>query len=232
MSNAYQPWIDLSSSDLRSMLIALIGLEFGPEPEKRIPDIKESRKAYSTYIADQCALSARDVVVDLGSGCGFGTYWLAQRAGHVHACDISPAYLSFARRECAGLGNVSFHLIKSRSLDAVPADSIDAICSMSVFIHLNLYDIFSYFREFRRVVKRGGRVWIDIADSESLDLETPNTNGGYFLSHAKQYSDNPAALAGLMQWNSPAAVKRIAGHFGFACRSEQRGGELLVVKST
>ncbi|MGC2108484.1 MAG: class I SAM-dependent methyltransferase [Candidatus Korobacteraceae bacterium] len=106
-SSTFRHWIDLSENNIRSLLIALVGLNFGPEPEKHIPEIRESRKDFANYVADQARIDGNDVVLDLGSGCGFGTYWFAQRAKHVHACDISPAYLSFAARECSALHNVS-----------------------------------------------------------------------------------------------------------------------------
>src|SRR5207253_9333425 len=100
---------------------------------------------------------------------------------------ISPAYLSLAAKECSDLDNVTFHLIQSRNLSFLERDAVDVVCSTAVFIHLNLYDIFWYFSEFARVVKPGGRVWIDIADSESLDLCGPDisTNGKSFLRHAE-----------------------------------------------
>ncbi len=230
-ADSFEHWIDLSEDDLRSMLIALIGLEFGSEPEKRIPEIREARRAFSNHIADQVALSDSDVIVDLGSGCGFGTYWLAQRAKYVNACDISPGYLSFAKRECSELENVSFHLIKSRHLDTIASHSIDVVCAMSVFIHLNLYDIYWYFKEFNRIVKPGGRIWIDFADSESLDLSAPNTNGTRFLRHAKDYDANPSQLGGLMPWNSCVAILEVAQHFGFECKDSKKDGELLLSKS-
>jgi SAM-dependent methyltransferase len=212
------------------MLIALIGYDFGAEPEKCIPDIRESRRAFSNYVADKARITTRDVVVDLGSGCGFGTYWFSMRAGQVLACDVSPAYLRFAERECSPLPNVAFHLIDSRSLAPLATNSADVVCSVSVFIHLNLYDIYWYFREFQRVVKPAGRVWFDFADSESLDLAAPNQAGKYFLQHAKEYAGNPDGLPGYMFWNSGAAIVRIANHFGFDCAVHEGGGELLFVK--
>lgn len=215
MTETSVPWIDLSEHDVRSLLIGVIGFDFGPEPDKKIPEIRESRRAYSNYIADQCRVSPNDVVLDLGSGCGFGTYWLAKRARHVHACDISPAYLSFARRECADLGNVSFHLIKSRKLEPIADGSLDAVCAASVFIHLNLYDMYWYFGELRRVLKPQGRVWLDVCDPEWLDLSTPNQGGALFLQHAKEYAADPMQISGLVAWNTPKAVIGIARHFGF-----------------
>jgi hypothetical protein len=67
MSDEFLAWKKLSESDIRSMLIALVGYDFGREPENRIPEIRESRKSYSNYIGDQIALTSSDVVVDLGS---------------------------------------------------------------------------------------------------------------------------------------------------------------------
>jgi SAM-dependent methyltransferase len=230
MANSSKAWVDLPETDIHAMLVALVGYDFGAKPEGRIPEIRQSRQSYSNYVANQTGVTGSDVVVDLGSGCGFGTYWLAKRARHVHGCDISPAYLSFARRECSGLANVSFHHIESRHLAPFQANSIDVVCSMSVFIHLNLYDIYWYFKEFNRAVKPAGRVWIDFADSESLDLDTPNQNGKFFLQHANEYAANPSGLPGYMFWNSGAAIVAIASHFGFDCKARKIGGELLFVK--
>ena len=211
----FNDWIDLSEDDTRNLLFALIGLDFGQEPEKRIPEIKESRRVFANYIADKVSMEKTDTALDLGSGCGFGTYWFAQRAKRVHACDISQAFLRFAARECRTLQNVNFHLIQPRKLDCIADSSIDVICSMSVFIHFNLYDIYWYFKEFARIVKPGGRIWIDVANSKSLDLHAPNQNGGYFLNHAQNYLENPSHISGLMQWNSLSAVIKIAKTFGF-----------------
>jgi SAM-dependent methyltransferase len=230
--NAYNAtqWIDLSGHDIRSLLIALIGLDFGLEPEKRIPEIRDSRKNYANYVADQAGIKSTDTMLDLGSGCGFGTYWFAQRARFVHACDVSPAYLSFAERECSMLGNISFHLIKPLRLDCIDPESIDGVCAMSVFIHFNLYDVYWYFSEFSRIVRPGGRIWIDIADSESMDLRTPNANGSYFLKHAADYHKDATILPGLMQWNSLLSVIRIADQLGFDNLDHKPGGQLLFVK--
>lgn len=229
-SSTFKHWVGLSEDDTRSLLIALIGLEFGPEPEKRIPEIKDARKSFANHVADQSGITSSDTVLDLGSGCGFGTYWFAQRARHVHACDISPAYLSFAARECSMLKNISFHLIEPRRLDCIDANSVDVVCAMSVFIHFNLYDVYWYFNEFSKVVRPGGRIWIDVADSESLDLKAPNTNGGYFLKHAEDYRQDATRLPGLMQWNSLNSIVRMADQFGFDNLDRQAGGRLLFVK--
>ncbi len=228
---AYNAWVEMSGSNKRDLLIGLIGHDFGPEPQTRIPEIRESRKRFANSIADLAGISQTDVVLDLGSGCGFATYWFAQRAKHVHACDVSSAYLQFASNECKDLENVTFHHIQPRSLAPIPENSVDVVCAMSVFIHFNLYDIYWNFSEISRVTRGGARVWIDIADPESLDLKNINTNGGYFLNHANEYKERPDSVSGLMQWNSVKTVVKIALNFGFKPVHCDDGTNMLFEKS-
>ena len=156
---------DFAMDDLRSLLIGLVGYDFGHEPETKIREIRESRRDFANSIADIAGINSTDVVLDLRSGCGFATYWLAQRAKHIHVCDVNSAYLQFAKNECRDVSNITFHQIEPRSLSPLADNSIDVVCAMSVFIHFNLYDMYWNFQELARVTKPRARVWIDIADS-------------------------------------------------------------------
>ena len=80
------------------------------------------------------------------------------------------------------------------------------------------------------MLKPGGRVWVDIADSESLDLGGPNRNGEVFLKHSHDYNGNDSCLPGLMNWNSIKSVTNIAAHFSFLNTYKKTGGELLFTK--
>jgi ubiquinone/menaquinone biosynthesis C-methylase UbiE len=227
---AYNSWVEMSANDKRSLLIGLIGWDFGHEPQTKIQEIRESRRNIANMVADIAGIKSTDVVLDLGSGCGFATYWFAQRAEHVHACDVSPAYLQFAKDECRDVSNITFHQIEPRSLSPLADNSIDVACSMSVFIHFNLYDIYWNFQELARVTKLGARVWIDIADSESIELDNPNASAKFFLNHANDYKKEPGSISGLMQWNSIEAVVKMASHFGFKAVHKDTGTSLLFHK--
>jgi ubiquinone/menaquinone biosynthesis C-methylase UbiE len=223
-------WMKMSGDDKRSLLIGLVGYDFGREPETKIPEIRESRRSFANSIADIVGIKPTDIVLDLGSGCGFATYWFAQRAKHVHACDISPAYLQFAKDECRGVQNITFHQIEPRNLSPIDDASIDVVCAMSVFIHFNLYDIYWNFRELARVMKPGARIWIDIADSESIDLINTNVSGKYFFDQANEYKERPDSISGLMQWNSKEAVVKIASHFALEVVRRDVGTSMLFTK--
>jgi SAM-dependent methyltransferase len=102
---------------------------------------------------------------------------------------------------------------------------------MSVFIHLNLYDMACYFAEFRRVLKPGGKVVFDFADSERLFRRfRAHGNDQLFREHAGYYRENPAALAGLVQFNSARGITQVAKDAGF--RRLKRRGHVLLFAAT
>jgi len=212
------------------MLISLIGSRFGDHPEQQLDEIRAERAKYAGKFIRMAEIGSDDVVLDLGSGCGFGTTAIARRARKVIACDISPAYLEFAKRECAGQKNVEFKQISSRNLNSIEDHSIDTIVSMAVFIHLNLYDIYLYFLEFNRVLRSGGRVVIDFADMNRLFSPVPNKSQDLqFISHAEFYRDDPSTLRGLMQWNSARGIKGVTKQAGLKF-GKRRGHKLLFRK--
>jgi ubiquinone/menaquinone biosynthesis C-methylase UbiE len=222
-----QAWVDLDKEDFRGMLINLIGDRFGPRPEEHLDQIRNERARYAMRFIKMAGVRQTQIVLDLGSGCGFGTATIARHASEVIACDISPAYLEYARRECNELGNIQFHAITNHDLSPVDDHSVDVVISMAVFIHLNLYDIYQYFEEFSRVLKPGGKVLIDFADMNRLFSSIPNrSQNQQFLSHAKFYREDPSTLAELVQWNSARGIKGIARSLGFKF-VKRRGHKLM-----
>ncbi len=225
-----QTWVDLDGGDTRRMLTSLIGDRFGERPEEHLDEIREQRSRYASNFIKVANIKSSDTVLDLGSGCGFGTAAIARYAKHVIACDISPAYLEFARRECGNLDNIHFEQITSRKLSPVKSHSVDAIISMAVFIHLNIYDIYHYFKEFNRILRPGGKVLIDFANMNRLFSWLPNrSQDQQFLTQAGFYRNDPTDLAHLVQWNSARGIKGIARSTGFKFR-KRRGHKLLFRK--
>jgi len=225
-----QAWVDLDNEDVRRLLISLIGHRFGERPEEHLDEIRQDRSRYANKFIGMAAIKPTDTVLDLGSGCGFGTAIIAGRARQVIAYDISPAYLRFAQRECAALDNVRFEQINSNKLSQMEDSSVDKVISMAVFIHLNLYDIYLYFEEFIRVLRPGGKVLIDFANMNRLFSRLPNSSQDQqFLSHAGYYRNDPGNLASLVQWNSARGIKGVARSAGFKFL-KRRGHKLLFGK--
>jgi ubiquinone/menaquinone biosynthesis C-methylase UbiE len=220
-------WIDLDPADVRNMLVSLIGYRFGEQPESRIDEIRAERRAYANEFMRLAGVGKNQAVIDLGSGCGFGTGAIAEQAGSVQACDISPAFLDFAQRECAAYDNIQFHAVQPRDLSPIAEHSIDTVISISVFIHLNLYDMACYFSELKRVLKPGGKLVFDFADSNRLFRRFRNHgNDQLFREHTGYYRANPDSLASLVQFNSASAIRQVAKDAGFK-RIKRRGHMLL-----
>lgn len=222
-----QTWANLDGGDIRHMLTSLIGGRFGDRPEEHLDEIREERSRYASNFIRMARIKPSHTVLDIGSGCGFGTAAIARHARQVIACDISPAYLEFARRECSELENVHFKQITSRDLSPVKDDSVDAVISMAVFIHLNIYDIYYYFQEFNRVLRPGGNVLIDFANMNRLFGWPPNRGQDQqFLTQAGFYHDDHTDLPHLIQWNTARGIKGVARSAGFKfCK--RRGHKLL-----
>lgn len=219
--SAAQPWVGLSLDNQRQMLISLIGHEFGEHPEQHIDAIRASRRRYAGRFLRQARVNRHQHVLEIGSGCGFGTGLLAEKAASVTACDISSAYLSYARQQCQQYENIRFLQINNRDLSAIEDNSMHAVISISVFIHLNLYDIYWYLQACRRVLKPGGKVCFDFSDEHMLFQSRPLRRQGLavhdqvFLDHCRYYQEDHRQLFALLQWNSEQGICQVAEHCGF-----------------
>ena len=75
-----QAWVDLDNENVRNLLISLIGHRFGERPEERLDEIRGDRSRYANKFISMASIKPSDTVLDLGSGCGFGTAIIAGRA--------------------------------------------------------------------------------------------------------------------------------------------------------
>ena len=196
----------------REMLTLLIGSCFGPEPEKRIDEIRAERQRYAeTVIAKKLNLGPKDVVLDLGSGCGFMAAPIASRAAHLYCADLSPDFAAFCSEETKSLSNVSVLVIPFADLQQLVGIGINKAFSHAVFIHFSLNDAVLYLRELRKVLPPGGLLLIDINDLDRIDTATDRA----FNEHLKYYKLDRQKIFDLMQWHSASAYVRVAAAEGF-----------------
>lgn len=97
--------------------------------------------------------------LDLGCGIGRIAAALAPRLGEIHGTDISPGMLDSARRRCAGLANVHFHLSPGSDLFDFPDASFDLVLAVDSFpyFYQGGPDFVAFtFLEIARVLRRGG----------------------------------------------------------------------------
>jgi cyclopropane fatty-acyl-phospholipid synthase-like methyltransferase len=203
-----KPW---SFETDRQMLRLLIGRRFGDAPEERVEEIREERRRHAAQVVARLRIGADDVVADLGSGCGFMAGPVAGAARHLHCLDVSEDFAAVCARETANLSNVTVHVIEPGRLDKLAGAGVTKAFSHAVFMHLNLFDVVLYLREFRRVLPEGGLLLVDINDLDRIDTaEDPPFNG-----HLDHYRRDRGVVFDLMQWHSAVSFVRVARQNGF-----------------
>jgi arsenite methyltransferase len=132
------------------------------------PDGERADMAYLVPIRDRL-LSGADIrpgetILDVGAGAGLialAAADLVGPSGTVIFSDVSEALLEHARSvaERRGLaGRASFVRASAENLAPITDASVDVVTTRSVLIYV--HDKRRAFREFRRVLRRGGRVSI------------------------------------------------------------------------
>jgi SAM-dependent methyltransferase len=110
-------------------------------------------------------LTATSRVLDLASGDGCYSIWLAERAGLVVGVDLSAACLDIARRNAAAAPHaerISFERAEAAALPFEDGSFDLAWCAQSLF---SLPDPLAMMREMVRVTRRGGHIAVFESDS-------------------------------------------------------------------
>lgn len=118
-------------------------------------------------LLEPAKIGADQTVGDLGCGPGFLSEQLLQRVGpggHVHAFDVNADFLerTRARAERAGLdARLTLHHLATETL---PVDDgvLDRIVAKNVMVYVD--DPAATFREFRRILKPGGKAHVIDSD--------------------------------------------------------------------
>ena len=207
---AIQRW---EFGDRRKLLYALIGYDFGPDPESRLDEIRASKLREARFLIQALAPQPSDRILDLGSGCGFIARAFAPLCERLFCADISGEFLAFCQDELRHFPNVEFHQMDFAKLDFLAGARINKAYSNAVFIHFNLFDIVLYLRQLLAVLAPGGRFVFSMSDTDCLDILSDR----YFAPMLDEYARFRNA-ATLMNWNSSSAVCVAATKIGFAAQ--------------
>ncbi|MBN2356400.1 methyltransferase domain-containing protein [candidate division KSB1 bacterium] len=110
-------------------------------------------------------------VLEVGCGCGFGSYLLAHAAERVIALDVNAGDVSYAANRYRKT-NLHFLTADARQT-GLADDSFEAIVSFETFEHIPPLDAKNFLLELRRLLKPAGQ----------LILSTPNRDVYNKISH-------------------------------------------------
>ena len=102
-----------------------------------------------------------DVVLEIGAGVGRVGAALAPMCRRWIATDVSEHMLRHARDRLAGFDNVETMAIDGWDLRPISSESLDVVYCTVVFMHPDEWERFNYVREAMRVLRRGGRFYVD-----------------------------------------------------------------------
>lgn len=218
--------MDWEFQDDREKYTKLVGNYLGDPASEGMPQkVAESRKSVSENINQYLKLKPDHNVLEVGSGTGDVAFYLADHVQRIYCTDISTSFLSAARSRCGDKKNVSFHLLKNFNFGFVPPLSVDAIYSHAVFIHLNLYDFFLYFKAFSQLLKPGGQVYFDFLATDIMAFQ----KSPHFVLHSNFYLNSRKSLPTLLSFHSAATVKQMAQELGFDVRMIWHGADNPVI---
>ena len=200
-------------NDRKNLLYALVGYDFGMDPESRLDEIRAYKANEAKYLIESLHLERHDRVLDLGSGCGFIARVVAPLCERLHCVDISAEFLDFCKDELRDARNTEFHRINFGDLQCLAGKKINKGYANAVFIHFNLFDIVLYFKQLLQILEPGGRFVLGMSDTDCLDI----VDDKYFAVVLDAYSRNRREPT-LMHWNSSKAVCAAAERIGFRAK--------------
>lgn len=105
-------------------------------------------------------------VLDVGCGMGRVMTYLAPHCDEVVGVDVSNRMLGRARKRLAGVPNTRLQRVGGRDLRPLPDNHFDFAFAFQVFHHLEREDTLRYLVELHRVLKPGGRVYLQFLNLE------------------------------------------------------------------
>jgi len=165
-------------------------------------------------ILDLAKIEAGDDVLEIGCGVGRIGLELAPRCRFWTGVDISGNMLAVARTRLAKLQNVRLVKLDRAGLHPFEAHSFDVAYSTNVFDHLDKTDRWLYIREALRVLREGGRLFIDNTDLESDAGWNAFANGAGAFDDKERppYTPTPATAAEYMTYARRAGFQQIQVH--------------------
>jgi ubiquinone/menaquinone biosynthesis C-methylase UbiE len=180
-----------------------------------------SGEATAVDVRTLAAVTPADDVLEIGCGAGRVGRFLAPACRHWTGGDVSPNMLHFAASALADLPNVSTVPLNGYDLAGVADRSLDVVYCTGVFMHLDEWERFRYIVEARRVLRPGGRVYVD-----NFNLLEPE-GWALFMEHFRM--DPSKRPANVSRHSTPAELEAYVTNAGFTDVKVRTGGLWVTV---
>jgi cyclopropane fatty-acyl-phospholipid synthase-like methyltransferase len=196
------------ADDLKRLLTLLVGHTYGTDPMAQLDTIRQAKFYEAQHIIQSLSLKEEDQVIDLGAGCGFIAEHVAPKVSYLNCVDISESFLKYNRLVNRHNNNISYYNIPFADMSAVP--KANAIYSVAVFIHFNLYDCYLYLQQCYNCLQDNGRLWFNFLNDQALD-----TTADRWQRHTARYLKDRTAIFTNVHYNNATALSVLATQIGF-----------------
>lgn len=201
-------------TDRHNLLVACVGYNYGPNPAEKIDEIRKARGAYAFQVVDYLELKKNDVVLDMGSGCGFLARNISPYVKELHCADLNEDFLSFCREEVSEFKNVTCHSMKYADLSELNFLGVNKVYSTAVWIHFNFYDMVLNLKSLNSLLPLGGQVFFDYLDPSGIK----DGDGRIFREHLESYQQSKDSYPVLVKYTGTDSVKVAAKMCGFTVK--------------
>jgi ubiquinone/menaquinone biosynthesis C-methylase UbiE len=123
--------------------------------------IQSTAQQTKHWLIESVGIGSDDVILEIGCGIGRVGQALAPICKQWIGCDVSPNMLRHAQERLADFSNVRFVELSGYDLRPIEDASVDLVYCTVVFMHLDEWDRYNYILEACRVLRPGGRIFID-----------------------------------------------------------------------
>jgi len=176
-------------------------------------EIRESAAEPIRNLVELVSISAQDDVLEIACGIGRIGLELAPRCRSWTGADISANMLGYAAQRLQGVGNVRLHQLDGKGVSGLSDSSFDVVYCTNTLAHLDELDRWRYVQEAFRVLRSGGRIFID-----NMDLAS-DEGWAAFDKAAKQrceeqppYAPRFSTAAELMEYATRAGFEQVRSH--------------------
>jgi SAM-dependent methyltransferase len=162
MGPAHLAWAGNSAADNRGRWT---GWDWSHAGEEWTPSEEWKQSLISDVLVQWIAPGG--AVLEIGPGGGRWSETLASRASRLVLVDVSNVPLERCRERLRGATHVEYLLTPGAELAGVADQSIDAVWSFDVFVHIAPRDQAAYLDEIARVLREGGVAVIHHADGRN-----------------------------------------------------------------
>jgi ubiquinone/menaquinone biosynthesis C-methylase UbiE len=124
-------------------------------------ELNRSGAATTQFLLDNVGIRPDDVVLEIGCGVGRVGKHMAARCRRWIGADVSTNMLRHAAENLREFDNAEFVELSGYNLGPVASESVDVVYCTVVFPHLSQWDRYSYVEDAFRVLRPGGRLYVD-----------------------------------------------------------------------